>query len=206
MKSKKFWIVVAVVGVMAIAAIVGVVVGVSTHQEATLLKVCWSGTGTASYGATCTEDLTWPRVQIPIGIEVVATQEGELRDEEMAGVLERVVADTNAQFGFEVFELSTNPDVEVHAVAYEGNEPERMHHNRDDNGRLMAWINIHAGMDVATLFAVLQHELGHVIGLAHDDFESSVMFPLIPGGELPTTLRRRFTDTDVAAIRARYAH
>jgi predicted Zn-dependent protease len=57
---------------------------------------------------------------------------------------------------------------------------------------------------LAYLIAV--HELGHVIGLAHDDFESSPMYPVTvddSGSEVLRTIR--VSDSDVRLLRTTYA-
>lgn len=46
--------------------------------------------------------------------------------------------------------------------------------------------------DVATAFTALRHELGHAVGLGHDDFESSFMYPALQEGGLSY----RMTDDD----------
>jgi predicted Zn-dependent protease len=47
----------------------------------------------------------------------------------------------------------------------------------------------------------IRHELGHVLGLDHDDFEDSLMY----SGELNANQQYRLTDYDRSLIRARYS-
>lgn len=50
---------------------------------------------------------------------------------------------------------------------------------------------------------VVQHELGHCLGLTHDDWEGSIMYTSLeetPSGEFPP----RLTDADREALRRRY--
>lgn len=53
------------------------------------------------------------------------------------------------------------------------------------------------------LAMVLHHELGHCLGLAHDDFTASIMYPeqsAVASGQYPP----RMTDADRDALRERY--
>lgn len=53
------------------------------------------------------------------------------------------------------------------------------------------------------LHLVLQHEIGHCLGLAHDDYESSIMYPeqrSTPDGQFPP----RISDSDKTLLRGLY--
>ena len=59
--------------------------------------------------------------------------------------------------------------------------------------------NVHGELE----FLTIHHELGHCLGLAHDDFEQSIMFPT-QRKTPPRTLPPWISDVDRDAIRERY--
>jgi len=79
----------------------------------------------------------------------------------------------------------------------------RLHHN-DGHASIcdIATSNVGSG---ETLVLVLYHELGHCLGLAHDDFSQSIMYPTIqspwPSGTIPPWI----SDVDRSRLRADYA-
>jgi predicted Zn-dependent protease len=52
-------------------------------------------------------------------------------------------------------------------------------------------------------FVTTLHELGHVVGLAHDQFISSLMYPRMVTDEL-NTATTRLTDSDVRLVMSTY--
>jgi len=79
-------------------------------------------------------------------------------------------------------------------------------HRLDPDGALSAEAYIGNTGSITELNWVLLHELGHVIFLAHDDFETSVMYYQSGEPDFSSVLNiAHFTDHDVAATKAIYA-
>ena len=82
-----------------------------------------------------------------------------------------------------------------------------VHQRRPSSGHLEAELVLRSGGSPVYLFHLYYHELGHCMGLGHDDFQSSVMDPHILDhgwdGKMPLKLVR-FTDVDRARLRALY--
>lgn len=177
-------------GVILLAAVVGLVVGITQHSEPTFRE-----------GA-----LVWPSAAFPLGVEAWRyTAEGSYRVDEDASV-RAAVRQANQRLGFKAFEYPTQQaDIEMtlgapaeasgdeggHAVVVKG----------EDGSAALCFVqtvNVPPGLDVH----VLLHELGECLGLDHDDYTQSVMYPVARRYQgLPPW----YSDADRAAIRERYA-
>jgi predicted Zn-dependent protease len=170
---------------LTIASIAGVIYGVSTHTEAGLMRVCWRSDGEAIYDR-CPDDtgsdLVWDHV--PVTIRVQPYVAGADISSGRSAVSEAVSL-WNAQVGVELMRVSDEPTadavitwgapIEVDAEQYDaGGWCE--HHN--DGRRMTAEVGIVSIATTRLAYLVTVHELGHLMGLAHDDFESSPMYPL----------------------------
>lgn len=222
----KRWIIgIAVFATIAIAAAVLIVYGVATHDEPGLLEVCRGVNGVAVYvdevegespqGGACADaaPLRWRRSDVPIGVNVThgGTEGGAPPSEELR-VAELAVRDFNAQVGFELFELDDGtgapPDVSLvlGAPAERGDPPgECRHWLRPDGFASSAAVVVRNVPDDATVFRVLLHELGHVAGLAHDDWTGSIMNRRTISAEAAELPPGRLTDADRSELRDLYA-
>lgn len=125
------------------------------------------------------------------------------------GTLRAAVEAVNVRMGFEVYRMGpgshTPVAVTLGAPVGDGADPGAHARVSLSEGRILSCeIQTRAmGTAVATEL-MLRHELGHCLGLTHDDFESSIMFPTVPievpMGQFPP----RFTDDDRDAVRERY--
>jgi len=193
-------VITVVAALMAVAAVVLIVWGVTHHEEGGLLEVCWDEDGRAHYiegieGETrpCEgpQELVWPHEQIPLTIAPVSAEGEPLgADTPQVRVLGQAITNLNRQVGFELLRLGSGlqpSDAEARfGGALEAGEggvdhpPGYVSHMRL-GGTEQIRASVHIRSDVesadALLHGVLLHELLHVVGLAHDDFRASLMYP-----------------------------
>jgi hypothetical protein len=221
-------IVITVLAAVAAAlAIVLIAWGVTHHEEGGILEVCWAGDGLAQYvegseddHGPCegAEELVWPQEQIPLTVAPVSADGQPLAsDANEVRVLGQAISDLNSQVGFELFRLGTGlqpSDAEARfGGAFLGGAGEPSpppgyvahRHGVSESYRGHVWIRSDVGESSRLLYLVLQHELLHLAGLAHDDFTASIMYPLTrdewEGGAMSTA---HVTDHDVALLRSLY--
>lgn len=181
MTTRTWWIVGALA--LSVVALAFVIYGALTHSnDAGLLRVCWDDDGHAHYSAcpAQTEDLLWDRQAFPLDVRLVMNQEVISDEEHARHVLQGAIDEWNSQLGFEAFRLTAGEPGEVNliwgSISWESNDGGATSHYRM-GGAQLATVHIFAiyGADLPT--RVVFHELGHVIGLAHDNFQDSPMFP-----------------------------
>jgi len=215
-----------VAAILAIGAAAALVWGITHHTEAGLLEVCWSEEGTAVYGAsqieggvgygTCEriEELQWPQKQIPLSLAPISS-EGELLDENSDEVraLQHTVEDLNQQLGFDLYRVVSGvhaSNAEVHfGAAFVGSNsppPGRVFHTRTGtNLRGYVYLRSDVVSVERTLYLVLRHELLHLAGLAHDDFNLSVMFPITrEDWNSDHMSQAHVTDYDIDLLQSKY--
>lgn len=217
-------------------ALFGVIWGVTHHSEPGLLKVCWNGaeveyvSQTEVYSDPCTtpwEDLVYEKRQIPLTVVPMTYGNNSILspDDRDSKVVDAVVRDINAQFGFELFKMVYGSDavqedgrikasVIVHTqAAYTPGERALSVkvsgwaiHSRRSDGSTQCDVYIRGGLSERYMYRVGIHELGHVIGFAHDDDNpGSVMFPLTTDDTtIEHMLPSRFTDSDTEMGRQLY--
>ena len=172
---------------LTVAAIALVAYGVMTHKEA----------GFTKGGST-----RWERSDFPLTIFIAA--QDVMWDDENREALHSAVGVTNYRLGFPAFRVvgKDKPDPKVSMrfqVPYEEGVMETSGLATCKKG----WckVEICNVPTVTEMTLAIRHELGHVLGLDHDDFEDSLMF----GGELNSGQQYRLTDYDRSIIRARYS-
>lgn len=177
--------------VLALAAIAGVIFGVLTHEEPGIDP----------------RAVPWPRDRFPLTVcasSYLDTSEDHL---EAFSAVDEAVEVTNERLGFHALESSRgDASCEIRVTVGVPAEPGWMDPGGD------ASFGHGPSCDIRTsntgtseiLHLVLQHELGHCLGLAHDDWEGSIMRRVqteTPDREFPP----RITDTDRETLRALYA-
>jgi hypothetical protein len=207
MKTRNIIMIVVLVTLFVVAGVL-VVVGVVTHSEPGLIGACWDGDSIVRYevdGADQCAELKWPEDYV-LPLTVGVSARGAEPDPDTWHEVSVVVSSINQRLGFEM--LALDPEdagfcLEGHAICIEPHVPyERgfMDHNgsaehfKAPTGMYCVARTSNTGTD--ELFGmVLEHELYHCLGLAHDDFDSSIMRPQqrpTPDGQLPP----RLTDSD----------
>jgi len=184
MNWKKNWWMVAILAALAVAAAVVLVLGIATHSEPGFLRVCWRSDGSANYD--CPEgtgrDLVWDRLPIRVQVRAHDGSPGSYR----AGLrMVREAAEVwNDQVGMElisVIESGPTDAVVVWGAPFDvgaslTEDGGWVTHETDHEGRMTARVGVIHVATIRLAYLVTVHELGHLIGLAHDDFESSPMY------------------------------
>ena len=170
------------------ALVIGLLVyGLSTHRE----------------GGWLDGGPPWPRSSMPLPVAAVDAEPGDL------DTLRAAVDAINERAGMHVFVLECAPVSALVTVAFHtpvggdglaapGGDAPR--HTGPLHGRCDVRIG---GVRNELAWLVVEHELGHCLGLAHDDAQTSIMRPVqidTPWGDLPP----RLSDHDVALLRGAY--
>lgn len=226
----KKWLMIGIVVLIGTTAVVLLVIGVASHDERVLLTVCWDVSGKARYiddeierfneADPCegVEELIWAKEQIPITVSTVTTPiDGEpsliSEDDSRHRVLDQTIHDLNRELGFEAFVRRSSGKTLVSAWVHFGggieakrpSHPGYVFHRRID-GKLEGHVYIRSDVESndRLLSLVCRHELLHLLGLAHDDFEASIMFPVRTDDTFERMSTAHVTDADRARLRELY--
>lgn len=173
-------------GVIAffVALVILALYGIFSHREAGLLQVQW-GTSTAVYNKKegITIPLEWEKSSMPL---VYCLENFTLNEEKHYGPpIDEALSMWNRELGCQVFKKGGNlKDTCTVKISY----------GLSTGGNAVGASTFHYGgphfADAAeivftqfyeskTLYLIAAHEAGHVLGLAHDDFKRSIMFPIV---------------------------
>lgn len=194
-----------VAGLVLVVAIAGVIYGVAMHQEPGLKE-----------GVP-----TWPKDAFPL--DVVAStysvgEESEL-DDGHRGALEYTINAINRRMGFNVLEWADGKPADVVIIVgvpqdvsedalEQGFAPDGGIYNAGEYSQIRHSAGVAEQCEIRTanvpqnlLWQVAYHAFGHCLGLAHDDYTQSIMFPRQREYEgLPPW----FSDDDRALLREMY--
>ncbi len=197
----KTWILIISAILIIVGAAVAIAIGVATHREETFLHVCYDTYGGPdSYDETCPE-VDWPIDQCPFLIEV----RGETPPSHHKQFT-RALDALNRRVGYHMVsecEVGQVPDMHIRFnVPYEKGRFEasgHVNHFKRRDGRLFAEIKIGNTSSDELLYYVIQHEVLTAIGLAHDDYQSSIMYYKLD--EIENFMDApRISDTDKEAL------
>lgn len=194
LKSWKFMVGFFVV--LTVVVVVSLVYGITTHTEPGFLP----------------DVPRWERTDFPLGVCASSYANAERMEGDDFEALNHAISTTNERLGFHALERARNctpslpPQVVVTiGVPHESDwgdmagSAEIAH--REGHAYQCAVITTNVFGEMLSL--VLQHEFGHCFGLAHDDFNLSIMRPVqgeTPDGAFPP----RITDSDRELLRETY--
>jgi len=170
-----------------------------TDLESGFMPICWMSNGQADYSIPpiCNnpEEIIFPRSRLPLRVY------SAYRDHNLISAIEWV----NQSLACNVFQFdgaALHPDVRVYlavALPPPGRVVGITAHWRLTDGTVAAQITTFMMNSDWSIQYTLQHELLHSIGLSHDDFELSIMWPYAR-----TTTRYVLTTHDTRILRERY--
>jgi len=204
--------IVLIIGILIVLLAIGFLVyGLVQHEEETVANFCLrDGNYFLIEGEECSTIIPglWDRKNIPLSVVPYGPDHNLLSegDEGFEEII-RAAREFNRQIGFTFFRFDIQPDVNLY---WQASTPVQ-------NKNALGWTNffweedkiiradgyISNTSEIDLTQEILLHKLGHIAGLAHDDFEDSVMFP--HRREQLTKLRiSRFTDRDKIFLRGTY--
>lgn len=204
----KNWPLFVILGVVALLGAL-IVYAIETHKEPGLQKACvLPPQRVATYYEAACVGLPMREIKWADEIPVIRVRADLSADDFQAEALRQTVRAVNTEMGFAALSygrLQFNKPIDESEVIVFFNSPPgagmpheggTTTHYFNDHGRVTSAVVYVYNTPLADeLGAVLAHEMGHVLGLAHDPFESSVMHS-------PPPMPWHFTDDDVKLIRS----
>lgn len=211
--ERKDKIYMSVVGALAVVLIIVILFFAITHEEPSLMGACWSGgdknrvTLYEKDGAKNCPELTWDKNAIPLTVKATAYHQ-DAENEALIGV-KTAVNHVNQLLGFEGFSLIMEEDPDIFVtigvpqdVMFDG--PGGYVYHDKIGSKQRAFINIYNVVEPILLDKSIVHELLHALGLGHDDWEGSIMYPSNDSKELTLFKQLWLSDQDKKVLQDLY--
>ncbi len=179
--NKITYVVIAVLSAMAMGLLI---YGALMHEEAGLMGVCFENGIPKQYepnGADECPPVQWDRDRFPLKVFGTNARPGINYD--AAGVTKSAIDAVNSRLGFDAMEWIDGQDADVVVtIGYPTGEGFLDAAGGDarltrSDGRLLCFVRTANVSSEEMLHWVLYHELGHCLGLAHDESDQSIMRP-----------------------------
>lgn len=209
--KKNVKLMLAFVAILTVVAAVLVVFGILRHNEPDLLHVVWSGGEVSAYfdePQEFTEPLVWEK-PFPLLVKVLNDDRAPAW---RVDALHASIASFNRQVGCTIFRaapggVTSNENVDIwinleapREVWTQNSHAGSTRHYIALSGKMEAKIEIYGVPDMASALNAIEHELGHAVGLAHDNFVMSIMHP----NAVTNSEFSRLTDHDKRTLRSMY--
>lgn len=195
------------VAVLTVVAGILIAVGVMKHKENDLLHVVWTDGKVSAYFDEPGEGrdaLVWKDTDFPLRVKVLNV---DRTPQWRMDALKASVRSFNTQLRCDIFEIVSSGDGDVFIELEAPREvwTQNLHagsttHYISANGSMKANIEIYGVPNMEAALNAIEHELGHAVGLAHDDFEMSLMHP----NAVSNSQFSRLTDHDKKTLRNLY--
>lgn len=212
--KKHWWMFLIFVGLTG-TVITLIAVGVSTHEEPGLMRVCWRSDGVAIYDQ-CPEgsgqDLVWDHLPVTISVRAYDGVAETQADADRA--VGEAIQLWNDQTDLTLFRIAGGDEMPDAVLVW--GEPFEVGVSVENEGgfvehRSVGVMSAEVGIErIGTsrlAYLITLHELGHLIGLAHDvgGFRSSPMYPTTEDDTWEDRLSfTRVTDWDREVLRTTY--
>ena len=197
--------------VLTLAVLSLTLYGVLHHTEQGLLTACDTPNGALDYNGDCSQ-VKWNQSQIPLQVYIESSNPYPPLAPDSA--LSSVVSHINHSFGFRLLSATSNEgdaDIRVDFASAAVVSSLHLHnanggalHHRKADGSLWCEVRTWNTGTAELADKALTHELGHCLGLTHDDFPASAMYPRIVSDSNFRPTRLRFTDYDRALLHRLY--
>ena len=212
LKDKILTSIICIVGAILLVAILFFAI---THKEPSLMGACWTiyndkerVTLYESNGVKDCPKITWDKNAIPLIVKGVAYHQ-DTKNETITAV-ETAVRHTNQLLGFDGFSLTTETEADILitiGVPQDGtfDGPGGHMYHEKNNSKQKAFIEVYNVVEPILLNKVIVHELLHALGLSHDDWEGSVMYPSNDSKELTSFKQLWLSDQDKKVLQDLYS-
>lgn len=178
------------------------IIGLTYHTEPGFLHACWPRSeGYLTYNGACPQEIKWSRKQIPLAVRLAMDSSSDVYRKS----IQEAMATWNREVGLVFIEIQAgHADVIVQwGPSQDGMSGGYTRHIGSAGQLRYAVVTLTDPSDLHAVYRYAMHELGHVLGLAHDSATRSIMYPIQPSmtGALIPALP---SDSDIKLLKRAY--